>query len=126
MSRPQRESGGKRRSGKTNLGDVWLADALTEAAWAAIRTNDTCLQAKFWRVARPRADSHRKAKAAIAVAHKILIAVYYIMATPHEVYHDLGGDYFTRRDNPERRRDRLVALLTKLGYGVDLTPAAAA
>ncbi|MQB02267.1 MAG: transposase, partial [Actinobacteria bacterium] len=35
------ESGGKRRSGKTNPGDVWLADALTEAAWAAIRSKDT-------------------------------------------------------------------------------------
>jgi hypothetical protein len=54
------ESGGKRRSGRTTHGDVWLADALTEAAWAAIRTKDTYLQAKFWRVAGPRADSHRK------------------------------------------------------------------
>jgi transposase len=41
------ESGGKRRSGQTNPGDVWLADALTEAASAAIRTTDTYLQAKF-------------------------------------------------------------------------------
>jgi transposase len=120
------ESGGKRRSGKTNPGNVWLADALTEAAWAAIRTKDTYLQAKFWRVAGPRADSHRKAKAAIAVAHKLLIAAYYIMGTPNETYRELGGDHFTSRDNPERHRDRLVAQLTKLGYDVDLTPAAAA
>jgi hypothetical protein len=38
------------------------------------------------------------------------------MATPG------GGDYFTSRDNPERRRDRLVAQLAKLGYDVGLTP----
>ena len=40
------ESGGKRRSGRTNPGDVWLADALTEAAWAAVGTEHTYLQAK--------------------------------------------------------------------------------
>jgi transposase len=119
------ESGGKRKSGRTTHGDVWLADALTEAAWAAIRTKDTYLQAKFWRVAGPSADSHRKAKAAIAVAHKILIAAYYIMATDGETYRDLGPDHIANRDDPERRRDRLVNQLTKLGYQVDLTPATA-
>jgi transposase len=118
------ESGGKRRSGRTNPGDVWLADALTEAAWSAIRTKDSYLQAKFWRVAGPRADGHRKKKAAVAVAHKILIAAYHIMATPGEVHRDLGGDYFATRDNPERRRDRLVAQLAKLGYDVALSPTA--
>jgi transposase len=119
------ESGGKRKSGRTTHGDVWLADALTEAAWAAIRTKDSYLQAKFWRVAGPRADSHRKAKAAIAVAHKILIAAYYIMATEGETYRDLGPDHIANRDDPERRRDRLVTQLTKLGYQVELRPAAA-
>ena len=120
------ESGGKRRSGRTRHGDVWLAEALTEAARAAIRTKDTYLQAKFWRVAGPRADGHAKSKAAIAVAHKILIAACHIMATPGVVYHEVGGDYFANHDNPERRRDRLVAHLTKLGYDVDPTPAEAA
>ena len=42
------------------------------------------------------------------------------------VYHELGGAYFASHDNPERRRDRLVAQLTRLGYDVDLTPAEAA
>jgi transposase len=45
------------------------------------------------------------------------------MATPGEVYRDLGGDYFTRRDDPDRRRNRLVAQLASLGYDVALTPA---
>jgi transposase len=119
------ESGGKRKSGRTTHGDVWLADALTEAAWAAIRTKDSYLQAKFWRVAGPRPDSHRKAKAAVAVAHKILIAAYYIMATAGETYRDLGPDHLANRDDPERRRDRLVTQLTKLGYQVELIPTAA-
>lgn len=116
------ESGGKRKSGRTTHGDVWLADALTEAAWAAIRTKDTYVTSKFWRVAGPRADSHRKAKAAVAVGHKLLIAAYHIMAIPGETYRDLGPDYLANRDDPERRRDRLVAQLAKLGYDVALTP----
>jgi len=46
------------------------------------------------------------------------------MATPDEVYRELGGDYFTRRDNPDRRRNRLVAQLQALGFDVELTAAA--
>jgi transposase len=122
MSPGHNESGGKRRSGRTTTGDVWLADALTEAAWSAVRAKDTYLAAKFWRVAGPRATANRKKKAAIAVGHKILIAAYHIAATPDEVYRDLGGDYFARRDDPDRRRNRLLAQLASLGYQVELTP----
>lgn len=74
------------------------------------------------------ASNHRTARhpGGGPVAHKILVAAYHIMATPGVVYHELGGDYFASRDNPDRRRDRLVAQLAKLGYDVDLTPAEAA
>jgi hypothetical protein len=47
------------------------------------------------------------------------------MATDGETYRDLGPDHIANRDDPERRRDRLVNQLTKLGYQVDLTPATA-
>lgn len=118
------ESGGKRRSGRTRHGDTWLADALIEAAWAAARSKDAYLAAKFWRVAGPRADGARKKKAAVAVAHKILIGAYAIMAAPDVVYHDLGRDHFTPHEDPQRRKDRLVAQLQQLGYDVDLHAAA--
>jgi transposase len=118
------ESGGKRRSGRTRPGDVWLADALTEAAWAAARSTDTYLAAKFRRVAGPKRDDQRRKKAAVAVAHKLLVIAYAIMATPGETYHELGGDWFTKHDDPERRKTRLIAQLHKLGYDVTLTPAA--
>jgi len=123
MSPGHHESGGKRRSGRTTTGDVWLADALTEAAWSAVRAKIPTSRLKFWRLAGPRATGNRKKKAAIAVGHKILIAAYHIMATPGEVYRDLGGDYFARRDDPDRRRNRLIAQLASLGYQVKLTPA---
>lgn len=117
------ESGGKRRSGTTRKGNPWLAEALTEAAWAAARTKDTYLAARFRRVAGPRPDAKRKKRAAVAVAHKILIAAYHVMATGG-CHQDLGGDYYTRREDPERRKARLIRQLQQLGYQVDLTPAA--
>lgn len=118
------ESGGKRRSGRTRPGNVWLSDTLTEAAWAAARTKDTYLAAKFRKVAGPRPDTLRRKKAAVAVAHKLLVIAYAIMATPEETYRELGGDWFARNDNPERRKARLIAQLHTLGYDVELTPAA--
>jgi hypothetical protein len=35
-------------------------------------------------------------------------------------YHDLGGDYFTRRADPQRIAKRLVAQLERLGHAVTL------
>jgi transposase len=120
------ESGGKRKSGRTRHGDQWLADALVQAAWAAARTTDTYLAAKFRRVAGPKRDDQRRKKAAVAVAHKLLVIAYALMATPGETYHELGADHFARHDDPERRKTRLIAQFAKLGYDVTLTPAQAA
>jgi transposase len=39
-------TGGKRHSGKTTKGNVWLADMLTQCAWAAARSRDTYLSAQ--------------------------------------------------------------------------------
>ena len=41
------------------------------------------------------------------------------MLTTGELYRDLGGDYFTRRD-PERHTKRLVRQLEALGHTVTL------
>jgi hypothetical protein len=41
-----------------------------------------------------------------------------------EIYHDAGGDYFTRLE-PTKQRRRLVAQLERLGYTVTLQEAAA-
>ena len=40
-------------------------------------------------------------------------------------YQDLGGDWFTRRTDTDKRRDHLIRLLQDLGYGVTLTNLAA-
>ena len=107
-------TGGKRGSGKTTHGDVWLLDILTQCAWAAARSRDTYLAAQFWRLAR----RIGKKKAAVAVAHSILVICWHLLTNDTD-YDDLGGDYFTRR-NPDRQRDRLIAQLQSLGYHVSL------
>jgi transposase len=112
-------TGGKRRSGKTRKGDVWLADVLTECAWAAARTRNTYLAAQFWRLAR----RIGKKKAAIAVGHSMLVIAWHLLARDCD-YLDLGGDYFARRDT-DRARQHAVAQLQALGYEVTLQPGAA-
>jgi hypothetical protein len=107
-------TGGKRGSGKTTQGDVWLIDILTQRACAAAHTHDTYLSAQFWRLAR----RIGKKKAAVAVAHSILVSCWHLLTDDHD-YDDLGGDYFTRR-NVDRQRDRLIQQLHGLGYRVTL------
>ena len=114
------QSAGKRRSGKTRKGSKWLDWALEEAALAATRSKDTYLAAQYARL-RPR-RGHKKALG--AVKHSIIVACWHMLSTG-EIYNDLGGDYFARRD-PEKTTKRLVAQLERLGHTVTLQEATAA
>jgi transposase len=107
-------SAGKRRSGTTRKGSKWLDWALEEAAMAAIRTKDVYLAAQYARL-KPR-RGHKKALG--AVKHSILIACWHMLSTG-ELYVDLGGDYYRKRD-PERITKRLIAQLETLGHKVIL------
>jgi transposase len=111
-------TGGKRRSGRPTKGNHWLADVLTECAWAAARSRDTYLAAQYWRLAR----RIGKKKAAMAVGHSILVIAWHLLAYDCD-YRDLGGDFFVQRDT-DRARQRAVAQLHALGYRVTLQPAA--
>lgn len=108
-------TGGKRGSGRTTTGDVWLGEILNQCACSAARTRDTYLSAQFWRLAR----RVGKKKAAVAVGHSILVICWHLITNDSD-YHDLGGDYFTRRNDPDRHRDRLIEQLHHLGYRVTL------
>jgi transposase len=112
-------SAGKRRSRTTRHGSKWLDTALTEAALAATRTNDVYLGAQYQRL-RPRRGHGR---ALGAVKHSILCACWHMLTTG-ELYRELGGDYFSRRD-PERATRRLVSQLERLGHRVTLEANAA-
>ena len=111
------ESGGRRKSGKTRKGDHWLTGSLGVAVLAAGRGKDTYLAAQYARLIRRLGN---KQKAIVAVQHSMLTAVWHMLSNGTG-YHDLGGDYYLRRD-PDRERRRAVNALNKLGYIVTLNP----
>jgi transposase len=115
------ESAGKRSTGKTRNGNVQLGSVLVEAAWSAFRTQ-TYLGARFRRLHR-RLGKNGAKKAAVALAHTILVIIWHVL-TNDVPYTDLGSDYYTRRDDPDARKHRLLRQLQDLGYTVELTPAA--
>jgi transposase len=110
------ESAGKRKSGKTRKGSVWLRQVLIEAAHGAAHTKQTYLGALYRRMQARRGTK----KALVAVAHAILVIVYHVLSR-HEPYHDLGSNYFDERDKQAVQR-RLVRRLEHLGYQVQVQP----
>lgn len=111
-----KESGGKRLSGKTRKGNVWLRQVLIEIAHVASKTKDTYLAAQYRRIAARRG----KKRALVALAHTILVMIYHIL-TRRQPYQELGVAYF---DELERQHveQRLVHRLERLGYAVVLEP----
>jgi transposase len=93
--------------------------ALTESAKAVVRSKGTYLSARYHRIKSRRGH----AKATIATAHKILTAAYHVLDRG-VAYHELGEDFFYRRDaeNADRYRRRLVHQLERLGHKVTLEP----
>ena len=108
------ESAGKRQTGKTRRGNRWLRTALVAAATGAGRARHTYLSAQYHRLASRRG----KKKAAVAVAHSILVDAYHLLKHG-TAFRDLGGDYFDRRDQAALER-RLVSRLEALGNKVTL------
>jgi transposase len=101
-----KQSGGKRLSGKTTKGNPYLRAILFEVAWAIAHPKDNYL------------------KAIMALAHKVLVIVYHILRTK-KPYTDLGADYFDQRDRGRIERHH-VHRLEQLGYMVPLVPKEAA
>jgi len=106
------ESAGKRMSGKTRKGDVWLRSALIEAAHAASRSKDTYLAAHYHRIAARRG----KKKAIVALAHTLLTIIYYLLTRDCD-YRDLGPEYLNEHDREQTER-RLIKRLQGFGYTV--------
>jgi len=111
-----RESAGKRLSGKTRKGSHWLRTALVEAAHAATHCKESYLSAQYHRLVLRRGEK----KAILAVGHTLLVIVYHVLADEKE-YQELGGNFFDEHDR-QVVKTRLVQRLEKLGYEVTLAP----
>jgi transposase len=112
------ESAGKHHSGRTRKGSKWLRGALVEAAHAAAHTKDTYLAAQYRRLGGRRNDK----RAAVAVAHSILVIAYHILDRG-QPYAELGGDWLLKRESASAHTQRLVRQLERLGHKVTLEPA---
>ncbi len=85
-----------------------------QAAHTASRARHTYLGAQYRRLATRRG----KKRAAVAVAHTILVIAYHLLAR-NTTYSDLGPDFFDRRDTDAIER-QLVRRLERLGNKVSI------
>jgi transposase len=113
------ESGGRRKSGRTRKGNRHVRSALVEAAHAASHARGTYLAAQYHRLAGRRG----KKRAAVAVAHSILVIAYHLLRNGG-TYHELGANYFDELKEAKVVR-RLERRLQALGYEVTLEKKAA-
>lgn len=113
------ESAGKRKSGRIPKGNVYLKTALVEAANAAAKAKGTYLRDKFYRLKARRGYK----RAAVAVAHKILVAIYHMFS--HQVCYNELGDLYLDKLNKHHLTRNLVHRLERLGYTVTLEQKAA-
>jgi transposase len=112
------ESAGKRFSSRTRKGNPALRATLVEAARAAARTR-TYLAAQVHRLTVRRGNK----RAAVAVAHSILIIIYHLRREGGE-YQDLGQTSFDERDK-DRVARRLIQRLQNLALAVEVQRAGA-
>jgi transposase len=80
------QSAGKRKSGRTTKGSVWLRTMLVQVAWSASHTKRTILAASY----RGLAKRLGKKKALVALGHKILRIIYEMLSR--------GTEYVERLD----------------------------
>ena len=102
------ESAGKRKSGKTPPGNKTLKSTLAQCAKSAKKKKDSFFNAQYNRLV-----THRgKNRATMAVAHSILIAIYFVLCGAQ--FKDLGSDYYTQF-NRDKKINSHVKQLSKLG-----------
>lgn len=111
-----KQSGGKRLSGKPTKGNPYVRAILAEVVWAISHTKGNYLSAQYHRLARRLG----KKKAMVAVSHSVLVIIYHVLREK-KPYADLGADYFDKLDTARIERHH-IHRLEQLGYTVTLTP----
>ncbi|AGA76919.1 IS110 family transposase [Echinicola vietnamensis] len=110
------ESAGKKKSTRITHGNKYLKTALVEAAWAASHTKDTYLGRKYGAIAARRGSK----KALIAVAHKILTGLYYILKNKEPYLEPDDTTYQEKRKQAQIKKS--LERLRGLGVQVDIRP----
>ena len=112
----------KRKYGRTGDAGTYIKPMLVQAAWSAIRVRGR-LQARYNRLVRRfGGDKNPGAmkKAILAIAHTLLKIAYRVLSTGI-AYHDLGADFYARRESPQQKQAWLERQLQKLHPGCTIT-----
>ena len=109
------ESAGKRKSGKTRKGNKILKSILVECAGSAVKNKNTFFHAQYERLVVRKGKNRAK----VAVAHSMLIAIYYMLKEDKE-YSELGADFYNKF-NKEKKANSYMKKLKELGYDVQIT-----
>ena len=114
-----RESAGKRLSGKTGKGNRWLRTSLIQAAHSAVKVKSSALALLYRRLAKRMSGK----KAMMAVAHKIL-TIGYRLLSKREMYRE--PDQSARdAQRTEQHAAQMQRRLERLGYKVSIEPVSA-
>jgi transposase len=108
------ESAGKRKKINARKGNPFLKSILVQAANAAVKAEGTYYRAKFLRLSKRRGYK----RAIVAVAHAMLIAIYYMIKN-NMPYRELGAQIFDQR-SAEAKKKSLIQQLERLGFAVEL------
>jgi transposase len=114
------ESAGKKKRATTRKGNIHLKTTLVQAAVCAARTKGSYYKDKYHRLKARRGAP----RAAMAIAHKILVAVFHMLAKSIP-FKELG-EAFLDQQAAKRTTTNLVRRLNNLGYDVLLRPKVAA
>ena len=109
------ESAGRKKSSRCRHGNPYLRWVLMEAALGAARTKNSWLKSVFHRLHARRGYK----RAAIAIAHKLLVVIYKMFTT--------GAEYKELATSPEQTKHKqregkhLLRRLRELGYQIQIT-----
>lgn len=111
----QKESAGKRLSGKCKKGNRYVREVLVQAAHG-VRRSRTYLGERYRRLKKRRGSK----RAALAIGHDILVIYCQMMKTGQE-YQEKGEAFFQQRDR-SKVEHQLVHRLERMGYQLTRQP----
>ena len=114
------ESAGKKKNARSRKGNTHLKTTLVQAAVCAAWIKGSYYKNKYHRLKACRGSQ----RAAMAIAHKILVAVFHTLAKTVP-FKELG-EAFLDQQARQRTTTNLVRRLNNLGYDVLLRPKVAA
>jgi transposase len=110
LSPGNNQSAGKHKSGRTTKGNKTLKTTLIQCAKVAARKKDSFFKAQYDRLVVRRGAN----RATVAVAHSILIAIFYMLKN-HAPFRDKGENYYNQF-NANKKIDHYLKKLKALGW----------